>query len=412
MAAWLTYGVDDTDRLISIESIPRGRCGLHCPYCGRSLTAKKGRKLAHHFAHAEATCNDVRRSASELPTLPCYDRFNLGLTPTEIQKLAWAWEESNQGKDAVLPSPQPTLLILGMLRVKRSGRHEFTERGKIPFGGLSMRLFSVEQAILIGQRMNELSARVARAIGQGTFSSYAYCEASIQQPLTDLRLYRAQLRRVLELDLYYLKIQADGEILYKIGVTRRPSNERIEEVRRDLSKHFTQVTISLIGRWARWGSCELYFKHRYRSFNRPIGSLSEYFQFPDEATAKEAIQDLRKLKSRHLNELEQAVLSEEPSYVEQMMVVNIEAYQRYERSQAIKAGMRQAAHSGSTVGRSAGRETAAQFLAKPKSRAISAALEKESSVRQVAKQTGTAINTVRKVKRLLATAEAGGKRRQ
>lgn len=40
--------------------------------------------------------------------------------------------------------------------------------------------------------------------------------------LTDWRIYTAQLRKILLSTLYYLEVQADSQILYKIGVTTRP----------------------------------------------------------------------------------------------------------------------------------------------------------------------------------------------
>lgn len=346
MASWLTYGVDDNDRLISVETVTRGRSTLRCPYCGGQLTAKKGRKLAHHFAHAEATCKDVRRKAAELPTLPCYDRFNLLLSAKYLRELERLWHEPNHGQKKVYPkiSPEP-LKKSGCLQWNcyrgKAGGYEFTKRGQIPFGGLSMKLFAVEQDILVGQRETALSARIAKGLGQGTTQGYGYkrCDLSIQQPLIDLRLYRAQLRRVLGLSLYYLKIEADDEVFYKIGVTRRALGDRIQEVQADLAKHFSQVNVEPVGQWSHRGSCELYFKHRYRAFNRPIGTLTEYFQFPTEAEAKAAIRDLRRLKSKSLTEKDKEVLAEAPSYIEQVVAENIQAYFDYDHSQVTKVGV-------------------------------------------------------------------------
>lgn len=67
--------------------------------------------------------------------------------------------------------------------------------------------------------------------------------------------------------------------------------------------------------------------------------------------------------------------------------------------------MRKAADKGKHLGRSKGKESTAQFLAKTKNQAISAALEKGRSIRQVSRETGAAINTVRKVKELLVETE-------
>ena len=55
MAAWLRYGVNSESVLVVIEDVPSGKTELNCPYCGGSLTARKGRIKEHHFAHAEET---------------------------------------------------------------------------------------------------------------------------------------------------------------------------------------------------------------------------------------------------------------------------------------------------------------------------------------------------------------------
>jgi hypothetical protein len=76
--------------LIHIEVVPRGKTALGCPYCGGSLRARKGRIKAHHFAHTEATCRAVERR--EVPLLPFYDRFDLGLSPKALAILHEQWE--------------------------------------------------------------------------------------------------------------------------------------------------------------------------------------------------------------------------------------------------------------------------------------------------------------------------------
>jgi hypothetical protein len=53
---------------------------------------------------------------------------------------------------------------------------------------------------------------------------------------------------------------------------------------------------------------ELYFKHRYKDFNYRIGSLTEYFQFPD---VEEVWDDLRQMKPKVLEPVELDVLSED-----------------------------------------------------------------------------------------------------
>lgn len=101
-----------------------------------------------------------------------------------------------------------------------------------------------------------------------------------------------------------MEIQAEGETLYKIGVTRRSIEERVKEVQRDLSVHFEAVAIKVIGTWSHRGNVEKYFKHRYQDFNYLIGSLTEYYKFNNSEQAKAVLQDLRRMKPKVLSQAE------------------------------------------------------------------------------------------------------------
>ncbi|GAX45449.1 hypothetical protein NIES4075_64700 [Tolypothrix sp. NIES-4075] len=67
---WLKYGVDKNGTLVNIVDITRGKTPLKCPYCNCGLTAKKGNRKEHHFAHTEETCRPVAKR--EFPVLPLY----------------------------------------------------------------------------------------------------------------------------------------------------------------------------------------------------------------------------------------------------------------------------------------------------------------------------------------------------
>ncbi|MFM6456049.1 MAG: GIY-YIG nuclease family protein, partial [Planktothrix sp.] len=121
------------------------------------------------------------------------------------------------------------------------------------------------------------------------------------EKLADLQIYRAQLRRILLNSLYFLEIKADGEIFYKIGITTRQIEERIAEIQRDLKQHYSDIVVNLLGLWQHRGNVELYFKHRYKAFNYPIGSLTEYFKFSD---VKPVLNDLFEMEAKELSRVE------------------------------------------------------------------------------------------------------------
>ena len=93
----LPYGVNSAGELVYIDQVGRGRLtDVICPYCGGALLARKGQRVAHHFAHAGATCQPSAR-ADDVIALPAYDRFGLNLSGRE-------WEVLQGFHDAIAPS--------------------------------------------------------------------------------------------------------------------------------------------------------------------------------------------------------------------------------------------------------------------------------------------------------------------
>jgi hypothetical protein len=52
---------------------------------------------------------------------------------------------------------------------------------------------------------------------------------------------------------------------------------------------------------------ELYFKHRYKKFNFKLGSLTEYFRFPDWELV---LEDLRQMNHKSISEVEREILED------------------------------------------------------------------------------------------------------
>jgi hypothetical protein len=128
-----------------------------------------------------------------------------------------------------------------------------------------------------------------------------------QTYLSDLRIYRAQMRRILSATLYFLHIDTpDQPNLYKIGVTLRDLPQRIVEIERDLAGHFNQVKIEVIGTWPNRGNVEHYFKHRYRGSAHQLGTLTEHFIFED---VKPVLRDLRRMKEKEFTDLDREILA-------------------------------------------------------------------------------------------------------
>jgi hypothetical protein len=149
----------------------------------------------------------------------------------------------------------------------------------------------------------EKLAKLEQAVQRAQLINSQY----LQERLADFRIYRAQLKRILESNLYFVQIKAGRKILHKIGVTKRSIEERVIEVQRDLAANYKQVDIQVLGVWKHRGNVELYFKHRYKDFNYRIGSLTEYFKLAD---VESVWDDLRQMQPKVLEPVELDVLSE------------------------------------------------------------------------------------------------------
>lgn len=130
---------------------------------------------------------------------------------------------------------------------------------------------------------------------------------------TDLKLYRAQLQRILSSSLYFLEIETNIGIIYKIGVTTRPVLKRVAEVKINLLAHYSSVAIRVLGTWEHRGNIELYFKHRYQGFNYPISSLTEYYKFNNE-DVKIVLHYLHQMQPKILSQDEIDILEENSSW--------------------------------------------------------------------------------------------------
>jgi|GEM_PF-374062 hypothetical protein len=300
---YLPYGVNDDGQLVYIESVGRGKTTLRCPYCNMPLIARKGERLAPHFAHEGKTCLEVKRSG-ETVALPVYDSFRLHLSGKAWEALRRFHDENDDGDCYWL---EDYGLVKSFITPYGNERYNLTHKGKIPFGDLSLDLFNQFQEPLIRERHEMLERAAWLALGQES-------EAT---KLIDLKLFRAQMRRILETTLYFLEVRTGKGVLHKIGVTTRPLEQRLAEIRLDLMSHFSAVELVPLGTWAHRGNVELYFKHRYRRFQRPLGSLTEYFAFDD---VKQVLRDLRRMKPKELTDAERNILAGEASPVEQRIL--------------------------------------------------------------------------------------------
>ncbi|HEY9767872.1 MAG TPA: GIY-YIG nuclease family protein [Coleofasciculaceae cyanobacterium] len=178
----------------------------------------------------------------------------------------------------------------------------FTKLGKIPVAELSLSKFNAVQKPLILSELDRLSNSVEMA--------KAFGGELLSEKLTDLKIYRLQLQRILRFTLYFLQIRANNKTLHKIGVTSRQMCDRIREIKRGLQQHYWEIDINVLGTWQHRGNVELYFKHRYKEFNYRIGKLTEYYKFKD---VELVLTDLNSMQPKVLSGEELSIYKEEYS---------------------------------------------------------------------------------------------------
>lgn len=377
---WLNYGIDPNNKLVAIADVASGKTNLICPYCGKALIAKKGKLKEHHFAHDGDTCNlVVKREPRDIPRLPLYDAFNIYLTGKELEQLQKLWHRHKShwlGIDRleILPAfTRENLLERSHSINAATGRnaYQFTKLGQIPVGTLLLTEFNSVQEPLILQKLAHLEAAIFDNSG-----SVLPCD-ELRVRLTDLRIYCAQMKKILLSSLYYLKVQADGQIFYKIGITTRTMPERLAEIYRDLRSLFGTVEIEVLKTWEHRGNVERYFKYRYSEFNHPIGTLTEYFKFAEPQSVE---RDLHQMEAKVLSPAEQDIVDGKQDdrlavvlADEQIQAGNLRVSDR------LQVQLKQ------------------NFLSKPTSQQVIAVLHQGSSLRDAAAMASLSVDVVRKV---------------
>ncbi|MBE9001583.1 GIY-YIG nuclease family protein [Nostoc sp. LEGE 12447] len=142
----------------------------------------------------------------------------------------------------------------------------------------------------------------------------------VQHPVTGLwqtwiSFTGNDIQCILSSRLYFLEIETNIGIIYKIGVTTRPVIKRVAEVKIDLLAYYSSAAIKVLGTWEHRGNVELYFKHRYQGFNYSIGSLTEYYKFNTE-DAKIVLSDLQQMQQKILSLDEINILEENTSLIQ------------------------------------------------------------------------------------------------
>jgi len=275
---FLTYGKDDQGELVHISEAKRGdACGLSCPFCGGALTAKRGDVVGHHFAHQANTCRPASASAEDF--IPSYEGYFVrGLTPAQRRAM-----------EDVLKQHGDTLRFFDAHSI-----HPTTLRALE-----AMHFVDLILTPWIHNRYEQALAHVtAKALAFGCrlspaeyaafmWSEFRRSRAGLEKrddPEASIawRMLELEMARVEQTALYLLRIEADGRLIHKIGITARPIEARVAEVEAFLKGHFGKLAIAPLFYLPSVPYVEGYFKARYAARRLRIGPATEYFDLGED----------------------------------------------------------------------------------------------------------------------------------
>lgn len=438
MTGRLLYGRNITGELSHISEVLAGdACGCVCPHCEMPLTAKKGRTKVHHFVHLGKNCafrsvydflhveerldaalslaqwvnwkqeaiyqqtqqrqteyTEYEQDMAELMLDLTEARNNLVAisNPSPSQKQRSKQRQANyevlQQWDAYLTDSTAPIPAFERVRDLEPCLYA-TLRHQAPWYGGRKQWFVHKTAWSnqLGRKANKRKTGsperwLPNWLANGLVSllnEYWPLRREVTTQKQHWERFRLEKAWFDCFRFYVLRVDFTGRgPLYRTGITSRPDLAAcIRETQTDLEP-FGVVQINPLIELAGQGFLDSYFKRRYVSRQLKLGPLvTPLFDF-DETQS---------------NQLRQEVLN----------LVAPPPLQEAGNGNRIKAGMAQARRDGVHVGRPKGNEADERFLAKPRSQQVVALLAAypDWSMREIARHSGIAINTVCKVGKLI-----------
>ncbi len=354
--------------------------GLRCPFCSTPLAVKKPTKdKPAHFSHRKQACRYVRilrRLIIHFP-MPEYWLYGISLGEKRLfNKLRRERWKMDNDKFLSFHKLKKTTTLFG----KHHPIFEYEYLGKAN----SDTLEKILKRKLIklayhefGLDAFELSWKTKLLWAEDWSLKEIYQEITVYwKNWQDYNrwddwhvnsLFGEMNDRIEESYFYLVKITLDNKTLYKTGTTVL-AYEKIEKwVHKELKRHGKKIAIEKVYYVDSISLIEPFIRWKYKKYIYKIGYQSGYFDFKKKYGAfKKDLHQVTLLSRQH--------------------------------SEKIRAGLKNAENVGKR-----GKETIAGFLAKPKSLKIISFLEDEEenwSVRSIAYETFSSINTVRKVKKL------------
>lgn len=273
---FLTYGRDASDTLIHISDAPSGNaCNLVCPFCAMPLTARKGDIMGHHFAHQHDSCRSVWASTDTF--IPSYEGYYLmGLSKHQqraTHEIAQQYGWHSFYADEINQMRLQSLIAQNMLALVRYQPDERERMRDVA------QLTDKAKAFLCQFSLTEFTQFMRAEIERSRQRLAAETDPEYQVALAMLE---NEIHRLNHTTLYFLRIETTQGCLHKIGITIRPIEQRLSEIRDDLQRQQREVIqITPLYQLIGVAYIEGYFKAKYAAQQVEMGAATEYFTLDD-----------------------------------------------------------------------------------------------------------------------------------
>ncbi len=398
---YLNFGINKRGEWQHVSTVKSGLTNLTCPYCGGALLAKKGQVKSHHFSHKFDTCLESVEAA-KAATLPTIDKFEM-LSSKEQKYMD---RRERYSSDRIfrfegMYEAISNLEAMGLLEVKKSISDDLAQcqnmlkgidsslldddgcpTDKLTAIGDVFRTFSdinVRSTWLQGTKLTTSINKCYhqnKLNNQHTISDFLNAQAFWLQAHYDKqyrinsehsKLIQKKVESFSKQHLYLFKFSAliDGNetTFLKIGMTTRCAEERLREVTGELKKHGNVHNADVLA-YAKYAGRVEPLLHYFHAKNRyKLASFKELFNTSIEFTLLEQFKSINEQEPLKPFKLKSNLLCQPLS---------------------LKKG---------TARRPKSREELIEEYPE-----VVELLKENLSIRDVARQTGRAKNTVQKVK--------------
>lgn len=305
----LPFGIFD-GQYIHISEITSGRTDVRCPYCQMSLIAKKGRIKRHHFAHDGVGCiahfsGHFFSLSERLPTrLPLSIYAKQKLTKINgyfsiLQQEHQAFLQKKDTEKTIIPAIKNTLQQLlkedntGNVKEVMEQIDRYRNQIIAPFPDFHL----IRSANLLPIYTDGKNTCSFTDLVEGRHEYY-YASTFVpavkflkkyhqkgydfKEVADKMKLFQQDLAYFKQFDLYFIKVIADHQQFYKIGLTSRTLPVRLKEIAQDLKQYYLNVQLAPLFQIKGFAFLETFFKQKYAAQQKKIGQLTEYFSFSDE----------------------------------------------------------------------------------------------------------------------------------